>query len=191
MAQPIHHAVFSFEEYILREQETELKHEWLDGQIIAMAGGTAEHARLTAELGFLLRSLLDPKRCRVFSTDLRIRVSATGLATYPDITIVCGAPAFDPADANTVVNPTILVEVLSSSTEAYDRGEKWSHYRRIPSLQAYVLVDQLRPRVEMYERTDDGFLHRMTEAGQSLRIPGLNGELSVDALYAETLISPA
>lgn len=189
MAQPIPPAQFSYAEYLAREQETGLKHEWLEGQIFAMAGGTPEHARLVFEAGYLLRSAVDPKRCRVFTADLKIRVQATGLATYPDVAVVCGATELDDVDPNAVVNPLVLVEVLSRTTEAYDRGEKWAHYRTIPSLQAYLLVDQLRPRVEMFERTPDGFLHRMAEAGQRLRIPGLSAELDIDALYAAQLTS--
>ena len=184
MAQPIPHTLFSYSEYLEREQETGLKHEWLDGQIFAMAGGTPEHARLVFETGHLLRLAVAPKRCRVFTSGLKLRVQATGLATYPDVVVVCGSAELDGVDPNAVVNPMVLVEVLSRTTEAYDRGEKWAHYRTIPSLQAYLLVDQLRPRVEMFERTPDGFLHRMAEAGQRLSIPGLPIELDIDALYA-------
>jgi len=187
VVQPIPHTQFSYAEYLEREQETGLKHEWLDGQIFAMAGGTPEHARLVFEAGHLLRLAIDPKRCRVFTADLKIRVQATGLATYPDVAVVRGSAELDSVDPNAVINPIVLVEVLSRTTEAYDRGEKWAHYRTIPSLQAYLLVDQLRPRVEMFERTADGFLHRMAEAGQRLSIPGLGAELDIDALYAAQL----
>lgn len=182
MAQPIQHTVFTYAEYLAREHETDLKHEWLEGQVFAMAGGTPEHARLIAEVSYAVRGALDPKRCRVFAAELKIRVQASGLATYPDVAVVCGPLELDPVDPNAVVNPTVLVEVLSRSTEAYDRGEKWSHYRRIPSLQAYLLVDQLRPRVEMFERVGDGFMHRMAEAGQVLVVPTV-GALEIDGLY--------
>jgi Uma2 family endonuclease len=183
VAQPIQHTVFSYEEYLRREQETGLKHEWLDGQIFAMSGGTPEHARLIDELWLLLRGVIDPKRCRAFSSELKIRVKATGLATYPDVAVVCGPLELDSVDANAVVNPLVIAEVLSHTTEAYDRGEKWSHYRKISSLQAYLLVNQIRPRVEMYERTGDDFVYRVAEAGQKLRIQALDRDLDVDALY--------
>ena len=191
MAQPTPHTQFSYAEYLERELETGLKHEWLDGQIFAMAGGTPEHARLLFETGHLLRLAVDPRRCRVFTSDLKIRVQTTGLATYPDVVVVCGDTELDGVDLNAVVNPSVLVEVLSRTTEAYDRGEKWAHYRTIPSLQAYLLVDQLRPRVEMFERTTDGFLHRMAEAGQRLTIPGLGADLDIDALYAAQIVVTA
>lgn len=97
--------------------------------------------------------------------------------------MVCGPLELDRDDPNAVVNPTVLVEVLSPSTEAYDRGEKWAHYRRLPSLLAYVLVDQLRPRLEVYERASaDSFLHRLAGAGESLHLACLGADLAVDEL---------
>ena len=113
-------------------QMTTLKLKFVGGQIFAMSGGTPEHARLIAEVAFALRGLVDPNACRVFGSDLKVRVEATGLATYPDLTVVCGDLIVDKEDPNAVTNPKIVVEVLSPSTEAYDRGEKWAHYRRIP-----------------------------------------------------------
>jgi Uma2 family endonuclease len=181
--------VFSYDAYLAREQETGLKHEWLDGQIYAMAGGTPEHARLISELAFLLRGAIDPSRCRVFSSELKIRVAATGLATYPDVAVVCGPLELDTVDPNAVVNPVMVAEVLSHTTEAYDRGEKWSHYRRIPTLQAYVLVDQVRPRVEIFSRAGEDFVHRLADAGQRLQIPVLGFALDVDALYASSIVT--
>jgi Uma2 family endonuclease len=182
------HHVFSYAEYLLRERETGLKHEYLGGQIFAMAGGTPEHARLISEVAFALRALIDPSKCRVFVSELKVRVQATGLATYPDVAIVCGDVLHDPEDTNAVTNPKVLVEVLSPSTEAYDRGEKWSHYRRIPTLEAYVLVGQIPPRLEVYERQPNGdFVHRSAEQGASLRLAPLGGALDVDPLFAHAL----
>lgn len=117
-----------------------------------------------------------------------MRVKATGLATYPDVTVVCGLLELDREDKDAVVNPVVLVEVLSRNTEAYDRGEKWAQYRRIESLQAYLLVDQIRPRVEIYERAGaDAFLHRVVESG-TLMIRPLEIGLDVDALYAANAV---
>jgi len=185
------HHRFTYAEYLARERETGLKHEWLDGAIYAMSGGTPEHARLIAEVAHALRGLIDPRRCRVFSPDLKIRVQKTGLATYPDVAVVCGDLELDVEDRHAVVNPTVLVEVLSHSTEAYDRGEKWVHYRQIPSLRAYILVDQIHTRVELYERAgDDVFTHRVAEAGQDLAITALGGILRVDDLYMARIPLP-
>lgn len=182
------HHLFSYEEYLARERETGLKHEFLAGQIFAMAGGTPEHARLLAEVAFVLRGMIDPTRCRVFTSELKIRVEATGLATYPDVAVVCGDVALDGEDRNAVTNPLVLVEVLSPSTEAYDRGEKWAHYRRIPTLAAYVLVGQIPARLELYERQADGaYVHRIAEHGETLPLGCLSGSIAVDPLYAAAL----
>jgi Uma2 family endonuclease len=183
-----HHHTFSYADYLARERETGLKHEFLGGQIFAMAGGTPEHARLITEVAFSLRGLVDPTKCRIFVSELKVRVEATGLATYPDVAIVCGEVECDKEDGNAVINPKVLVEVLSPSTEAYDRGEKWAHYRRIPTLEAYVLVAQIPARLEVYERQPNGeFVHRCASAGESLRLAPLGGALDVDPLYARAL----
>lgn len=185
VSQAARHHVFSYAEYLERERATGLKHEWLDGEIFAMAGGSPEHARLIAAVTHALSLLVSPARCRVYTAELKVRIAATGLATYPDVTVVCGPLQLDSDDHNAIVNPTVVVEVLSPTTEAYDRGEKWSHYRRIESLQAYVLVEQFRPRIEVYERASaDAFLHRVAGAGESLALTCLGGVLAVDALHA-------
>lgn len=188
MVSPVAHHVFTYAEYLAREQETGLRHEFLSGQVFAMAGGTPEHARLLAEVAFALRGMIDPRRCRVFTSELKLRVAATGLATYPDVAVVCGDLVLDEADKNAVTNPKVVVEVLSPSTEAYDRGEKWAHYRRIATLEAYVLVAQVPARVEVYERQPDGtFVHRSAGAGEVLPLSCLGGGLDVDLLYAAAL----
>ena len=124
-----------------------------------------------------------------FSSDLRIRVLATGLATYPDVSVVCGRMERDPEDANTLVNPVVLVEVLSDGTEAYDRGEKFAHYRRIPSLEEYLLVSQTEPRLELFRRNPDGrtwTLH-VAEAGETLDLASVGCLLDVGEIYASAL----
>jgi Uma2 family endonuclease len=182
------HHVFTYAEYLARETETGLKHEFLGGQVFAMAGGTPEHARLIAATTIALGRMIDPKTCRLFTSELKIRVEATGLATYPDIAIVCGEVARDAADHNALTNPQLLVEVLSPSTEAYDRGEKWAHYRRIASLQAYVLVGQAPERLEVYERQPSGdWVHRVAVRGESLPLACLGGGLEAEALYEGAL----
>ena len=185
------HHVFTYAEYLERERETGLKHEFVDGQVFAMVGGTPEHARLIAAMSAALSGMVDPARCRVFSSDLKIRVGETGLATYPDVAVVCGDPAGHPDDRLAVVNPTVLVEVPSARTEAYDRGEKWAHYRRIPSLQAYVLVGQIPARLEAFEPQESGeFVHRIAETGESLDLACLGGSVGVAPLYEHRLPEP-
>jgi Uma2 family endonuclease len=149
-----HRVNYTFREYLAHEAVSNVKHEFLDGQIYAMAGGTPSHAALASAVTGQLYPQLRGGPCRSFSSDLRIRVLATGLTTYPDVTIVCGAPELDPDDENTVTNPTLIVEVLSPSTEEYDRGEKLEHYQRIPSLRQVVLVAQDARRLDVWTRGD-------------------------------------
>jgi len=136
----------SFAEYLAVERGSERKHEYIDGVVHAMSGGSPEHARLAMAIGATLTAQLSGKRCAVYSSDLRVRVQATGLATYPDVTVVCGTLEVDPADAHTATNPTVIIEVSSPSTESYDRETKYVHYRRIESLRAYVLVGRAAGR---------------------------------------------
>lgn len=153
MTQPAR-ARFTFEEYIALEEYSNVRHEFFDGQLFAMSGGTPEHAELAARCITLLSQLLRGRPCRVYSSDLRVRISATGLATYPDISVVCGPLVRDAKDANTVLNPILLVEILSESTAAYDRGEKFSHYKQIDTLQEYMLVCPWDKTVEIRTRPD-------------------------------------
>ena len=181
-------AQMSYAEYVAAEQASPIRHEYLKGRIFAMAGGTPEHGALAAavmrELGVCLRG----KPCRVYSSDLRVRVLETDLATYPDATIVCGRLETAPDDPNAVVNPTLLVEVLSESTEAYDRGAKAAHYRRIPSLKEYVLVAQDEKRIEVYRRNERGGWELFeARSGARLELESLGIELDVDAVYENPL----
>jgi len=122
--------------------------------------------------------------CRVYDSDLRVRVLATGLATYPDVTVACGALRTDPDDRNTVVNPIVLVEVLSPPTQAYDRGEKFEHYRQIESLREYVLVGFAEPAIEVCRRSADGsWEHDVARAGETVALEAIGCGLAVDAVY--------
>lgn len=138
------------------ERASEQRNEFLDGEIFAMAGGSPAHSRLAAHVIAQLVTKLRGQPCGVFTSDLRVRVKATGLTTYPDVTVVCGPLLRDDEDPHAVVNPVVLVEVSSESTEAYDRNDKFAHYRRVPTLRAYVLVSQREERIEVYRRNDDG-----------------------------------
>jgi Uma2 family endonuclease len=189
MSQAARRPHMSFGEYVALEQAGERKHEFLDGNVWAMAGGTPEHAQLALNIGAELRAGM-LGGCRVFSADLRVRVRETGLSTYPDVTVVCGPLERDPEDPNTVTNPTVIVEVLSDSTEAYDRGEKFSHYRRIASLQAYVLVSQRGARIEVFRPNPDGsWTLEDAELGADAKVGGLC-TLSVDAVYRDVELPP-
>ena len=182
MATPIHR--YSFADYIAFEEAGTTKHEFLDGEIYGMAGGTPEHAALSVAVSSTLLAQLRGGPCRVYSSDLRVRALATGLATYPDVTVVCGEVERDPQSATTVVNPRVVVEVLSDATEAYDRGQKLDHYRRIPSLAAVVLVSHRAPLIEVWARAADGSFRREESGpGQTARIEALPATLAVDEVY--------
>lgn len=192
MNAPARKLSFTYAEYLVQERASPTKHEFLGGEIFDMAGGTPEHARLAANVIAELRSALRQRPCAVFSSDLRVRVLATGLATYPDVSVVCGQLARDPEDKDAVVNPLVLVEVLSDSSEAYDRGEKFAHYRRIRSLKEYVLVSQAHRRIEVFRRNEDGSW-TLYEAGpgERARLASIDGALDVDEVYGGVLETSA
>lgn len=180
-----------YDEYLAIERETDRRHEWLDGAVYAMAGGTLEHGALAAAVAGELRALTLGCGCQVFSSDAKVRVTATGLATYPDASVVCGRIERDPADRNAMTNPAVLVEVLSDGTEAYDRGDKFDHYRRIPSLRDYVLVSQHKPQIEVYSRDPGGrWVLSVAGAGGSVPLTAMNGALHVDRVYAGIELQP-
>jgi Uma2 family endonuclease len=180
----VHRHRHSYDDYLAVEAVSTVKHEFLDGEIYAMAGGSVRHAALSAAVLAALHGQLHG-RCRVFSSDLRVRVLATGLASYADAAVVCGAIETDPAHAETVTNPTALVEVLSPGTIDYDLGEKFEHYRQMPSLQAVLHVWQDTPHLELRQRSSEGVWQTHTVGpGESISIRELGCSLAVDALYA-------
>jgi Uma2 family endonuclease len=140
----------SIAEYIRRERDALDKHEYRDGQILLMAGGTADHSLIVANAIREIGNRLKGKPCHVYDSNLRVRIPRTILYTYPDATILCGPRQLDPDDPSgeTVTNARVIVEVLSPSTEAYDRGEKFDRYRQLDSLEEYVLISQATPRLE-------------------------------------------
>lgn len=176
----------SFAEYLQLETRNDVKHEFLDGQIFAMSGGTPEHGRLAAQIIGILHGQLQGRPCVRFTSDVRIRVRSTGLATYPDVS-VCGDIERDSEDQNSVTNPIVLVEVLSSSTEADDREERFAHYRLIPSLRAYVLVSQREPRIEVLTRVDETTWTLRDFRKGTAMIEPIDCELALDTLYANRL----
>jgi Uma2 family endonuclease len=151
------HPTLTPAEYLAFErQQTDAKHEYLHGQITAMSGASREHNLIVGNAFASLHAQLRGRDCEVYSNDMRVHIPATGLYTYPDITALCGGPGFEGDQFDTLLNPLVIIEVLSASTEAYDRGAKFAHYRSIESLQAYVLIAQDRPHIELFERGTDG-----------------------------------
>ncbi len=145
------------EEYLAKERIAEFKSEFYRGETFVMSGASWEHTLIKDNFAGEARAALKGTSCQVLTSDLRVKVSPTGLYTYPDIVIVCDKPDFLDAKFDTLLNPRVIVEVLSESTEGYDRGTKFSHYRTLPSLQEYVLVSQDRPLVERYLRQENGW----------------------------------
>jgi Uma2 family endonuclease len=181
------HPRYTWQDYLRIEETSDVKHEFFDGQIYAMAGGTIEHSALAVALTAALDRQLRGGPCRVFNSDLRVRVEASGLATYPDVSIVCGEPRLDPdGKRTTLLNPTVLVEVLSDATEEYDRTTKFAHYRSIPTLREYVIVSQRERLVEVFVRPDgDGeWARKQARIGERLQLSSVKAILDVDELYA-------
>ena len=186
MGAPAHLNGYTFKDYLDLESASNVKHEFLDGEIYAMAGGSPRHAALTQSVGGALLAQLRGGPHGAFGSDLRIRVAETGLATYPDVTVVCGPLAADPASEATVTNPTVIVEVLSPSTMAYDLGEKFEHYRKIPTLQAVLYVWQTETRIESRMRGSDGaWASRESRAGDTAVIDAIGCKLTVDDVYRD------
>ena len=178
-----HH--YSFEDYLGVEETSTVRHEFLNGDIFAMAGGPPEHAALSAAVLVVLGTALRGGSCRTYSADLRVRVTATGLATYPDAAVICGPASHDPISPTHVTNPSVLIEVLSKNTAAYDRGEKREHYQQIDALREYVLIEQDERRVELFARLADGtWGHEIYRGGDAVSLPSLGVTFAVDELYA-------
>lgn len=184
MAEPAQR-LSSYAEYLAAELCSEVKHEYIDGYVVAMAGGTIAHGELAAALTVVIGVALRGRPCRVYNSDVRVHVESSGLTTYPDLTVVCGARRTAAVDANALTNPVLLVEVLSPSTEAYDRGEKFEHYQRIPSLREYVLASPDRPRIERFTRNaDETWTYALHGPGDTVQLASLGVTLDVTELYA-------
>lgn len=174
---------YRYEDYLAALEVSSLKLEYCDGEIYAMAGGTPAHAQLSAALVRLLgNALLGP--CAVFTSDLKVRVEPTDLSTFPDVTVVCGEPMLSSIDKNAVVNPTVLVEVTSQSTEDYDRGEKLSHYKQCASLRAVLFVSHRHPQLSAVVRAGAGWEERVYRLGERLQLESPELSLAVDDVYA-------
>ncbi len=178
----LHKLNYTYAEYLGFEASSNVKHEFLDGQIYAMAGGTPEHAALAAAVITLLGPQLRGGDCRPYNSDLRVR-TPSGLTTYPDVTIVCGPREIDSIDRMAVTNPVLIVEVLSRSTEEYDSGDKFEHYKTFPSLREYVLVSHRERSVEVRSRSEDGWRTTIVPEGAIAEL-SIGARLDVRELYA-------
>lgn len=151
-------------EYLEREQVSTIKHEYYAGEIFAMAGGSEAHNLIASNVNASIYAQIRGRGCRIYPSDMRIHVEHTGLYTYPDMTIVCGTPEFtNRAKRDTLLNPTMIIEILSRTTERYDRGVKFQNYRTIETLKEYILIAQNKPHIERYIR-HEGNTWMLTEA---------------------------
>jgi Uma2 family endonuclease len=147
---------WTVEEYLEFERSSELRHEFLDGEVFAMVGASQEHNLISTNTVTHLHSQLRRPPCRIYASDMRVKVRSTGLYAYPDIVVTCEEPLLEDSAKDTLLNPALIIEILSPSTERYDRGLKFQHYRAIETLQEYVLIAQDAPRVERFARTSPG-----------------------------------
>jgi Uma2 family endonuclease len=177
--------VLTPEEYLHKDRQADFKSEFFRGEMFAMAGASAKHNLIVLNAGSVLREQLKKSPCRVYPSDLRLQVQATGLFTYPDLSVVCGEPEFVYDKGDVLINPDVIVEVLSESTEAYDRGKKFEHYRQIPSLKQYVLITQDRHSVEVFTRTgtDEWTLRAEQSASASVELTSIKCSLPLTEVY--------
>lgn len=187
---PAERRVASYAEYVVLERASETKHEFASGEVFAMAGGSRAHNLVAGNVTRVLGNLLSSRPCLVFNSDMRVR-TGDGIGTYPDASALCGTPTFSDAIEDELLNPAVIVEVLSDSTERYDRGDKFEHYRTLASFTTYVLLSQARAHVEVFTKAADGsWSFREYGAGQVIELAELGVQLGVDELYAKVFDGP-
>ncbi len=175
---------YTYDEYLDVLSHSDFKLEYCEGVIYAMAGGTIAHGALAASaIRILGQALLG--RCTVYSSDVRVRIDATGLTTFPDASVVCGEVEASRADRHAITNPCILVEVTSRSTEDYDRGDKLSHYKQLPSLRAVLFISHRTVSATIIEREGDRWLERVVRAGEHVELAAPDLRFPVDDLYRD------
>lgn len=181
---------YTAEEYLALERQADFRSEYIDGQIVAMSGGSLAHSLVGTNLIRTLGNLLEDTPCFVVNSDMRVRVDPS-LYTYPDVTVICDEPEVEDAQGDTLLNPTAIFEVLSPSTEAYDRGEKFRRYRKVPSLRLYVLVAQATPSVEVFTRQGEVWVFSdATGLGASIHLESIGCPLALRDVYAKVRLTP-
>lgn len=174
-------------EYLEFERASQSKHEFLGGDVFDMTGASRAHNLISGNVFASLHRQLRGKSCEIYHADMRLKISATGLYTYPDISVVCSEAQFSDEYLDTLLNPTLIVEVLSPSTERYDRGKKFQQYRELPSLQEYVLIAQDSPRIERYLRQPEGLWQLADASGPdaTLELTSIECKLSLAEVYEQ------
>ena len=173
------------EEYLALERQAQCKSEYYAGEVFAMAGASRWHNLIVTNVLREISLQLKGRPCTTYPSDMRVKISPTGLYTYPDVTVVCGAAQFEDTQQDTLLNPTLIVEVLSESTEAYDRGGKFAHYRKLASLLEYVLIAQTKPHIEHYIRQPDNrwLLEEAESWHGTVHLPAIDCHLSLAEVY--------
>jgi Uma2 family endonuclease len=177
------------EEYFAWEERQEVRHEYIDGEVYAMSGGTINHSLIALNFGSLLRNHLSGSGCLTLNSDARVKINLSERFVYPDVSVTC-----DERDRSTpqyITYPCLIIEVLSDSTEAYDRGEKFKKYRRNPNLQEYVLVNSNKIAIDLYSRDEDGKWYIINyEAGEQIELKSINLTLSIELIYENVTFEP-
>ena len=181
--------LLSIEEYLMLERQASFKSEYFDGEIYAMAGASREHNLIVANVIRMLGNQLLESPCNVYPSDMRIKITEMGKYTYPDVTIACDKEEFDDDYKDTLLNPLLIIEVLSDSTESYDRGKKFKHYQRIKSFSEYILIEQTPYRVEQYVRQDNKtwLYSEFHEAADIVQLQVIKCTLALKDIYAKIL----
>ena len=182
--------MYSEQEYLELERKAEHKSEYYRGEIFAMAGASPNHNRIMANLSGEIYMALKGRYCQNFSSDMRLHIPQNGLYTYPDIIILCGKPEFSQNDTDALINPSVIIEVLSKSTSTYDRGDKFRLYRSIPTLREYILVDSLSISVEVFRKNEDGtwlLNSEINNINERITLTNVNVQIELEDVYARTI----
>ena len=177
---------YSLQQYFALEKKSQIKHEYFNGEIFAMTGASFNHNQVIVNISSELHQQLKHKSCRPLVNDMRVKVSTTGLYTYPDVVVFCGKPELEKIDGlETLLNPVLIVEVLSPTTANYDKGVKFDFYRAIESFQLYLLVDQTIPHVILYVKQSDGkwLMSETKDLESKIELPFINCELGLKDIY--------
>jgi len=179
--------IYTPQEYLKMEERSETRHEFVNGEIYDMSGGTATHNKIAVNVSFALESVIRKNKlpCRSFVNDLRLRILKANMFTYPDVMLICGKIEFEAGRQDVVLNPVVIFEVLSESTSNYDRSRKFAAYRQIPSLEEYVMIDQARVSVEVFRRDKTKFwiFEALEELTDTLKLKSVGIEISVAGIY--------
>lgn len=180
----------SVEDYLTGERMSDVKHEYYAGEVFALAAGSEAHNLIAVNVLASLHTRLRRRPCKVCPSNMRVKVLRTGLYTYPDVVVVCGSPQFEDAEHDTLLNPTVIIEVLSPSTERYDRRKKFQHYRTIDSLAEYLLIAQDSYRIEQYIRQPDQqwLLSEATPPDAIIELPSIQSTLALGDVYEKVPI---